>query len=379
MSPSPTVALAQQLIQRPSVTPSDAGCQALILARLEAIGFVGEWMNCAEVTNLWATRGALQGKTGPLLAFAGHTDVVPPGPLGAWKFPPFGGEIRDGMLHGRGAADMKGSLASFVTACERFTQNHPAHRGALGLLITSDEEGVAQHGTREVMRVLASRKQHIDMCIVGEPSSDQQIGDTIKVGRRGSLSATLRIKGKQGHIAYPLDNPLHRAVQISAELLAMQWDAGTDNFQPTCLQFSNFHGGTGAGNVIPGEVAIQFNLRYSPQLTAQQIRERIEQALARHHPACEIEWRLSGAPFESAPGKLLAAVSECVQAITGRKPTRSTAGGTSDGRFIAPRGAEVVELGPVNATIHQIDELVATADLERLSLVYERILEKILL
>ena len=371
---SATVALARELIRRESVTPADAGCQELIRSRLGQIGFACEWMNFEEVTNLWATRGEAR----PLVVFAGHTDVVPPGPLGQWQIPPFEGAVRDGMLHGRGAADMKGSVACFVTACERFAGRHPKHGGAIGLLLTSDEEGPARWGTREVMSALVQRNRQIDMCLVGEPSSSTVLGDVIKVGRRGSLGATLRIKGKQGHIAYPGDNPIHRAAKVIAELLSIEWDRGNDNFQPTSFQVSNIHGGAGATNVIPGEAEVEFNLRYSPEITERQIRERVEQVLARHRLEYEIDWRLSGLPFETARGKFIEVVSGCVEAVTGRKPAHSTSGGTSDGRFIAPTGAEVVELGPVNATIHQIDEQVSTADLDRLSVIYENILEKIL-
>lgn len=386
MSTSATLKFAQQLIRRESVTPADAGCQALILSRLEKIGFVGEAMNFADVTNLWATRGPSKqnsrGKTEPLVVFAGHTDVVPPGPLEQWQILPFQGVIRDGMLHGRGAADMKGSIACFVTACERFAERHPNHRGTIGLLITSDEEGTARWGTREVMHTLANRNQHIDMCIIGEPSSATKLGDTIKVGRRGSINASLRIKGKQGHIAYPhpppFDNPLHRAAHVITELLAIRWDAGCDSFPPTSFQLSNLNGGTGASNVIPGEVEIKFNLRYSPQITAHAIQQRIEKVLTQQRLDFEIDWMLSGEPFVTAPGKLREVVSSCVAAVTGRNPIHSTSGGTSDGRFIAPSGTEVVELGPVGATIHQIDERVCTADLEQLSTIYENILEKLL-
>ena len=375
MPPSPTIALAQELIRRESVTPADGGCQELLSARLGEIGFDSEPMKFEDVTNLWATRG--EGR--PLLVFAGHTDVVPTGPRERWKIPPFQGEVRDGMLHGRGAADMKGGIACFVTACERFVARRPDHGGAIGLLITSDEEGVARWGTGEVMRTLAARNRQIDMCIVGEPSSATTLGDTIKVGRRGSLGATLRVRGTQGHIAYPADNPIHRAAGILGELLSIEWDRGNENFQPTSFQLSNIHGGTGAGNVIPGEVEIQFNLRYSPEITGAEIRERIERVLEPHHGRFEIDWDARECPpFETAQGKFVATVSDCIQAATGHKPLRSTGGGTSDGRFIAPTGAEVVELGPLNATIHQIDECVSTADLDRLSGIYEDILEKIL-
>lgn len=379
MPTSPTVSLAQQLIRLESVTPNDGGCQPLILSHLEKIGFAGEWMNFEEVTNLWATRASADSdRAAPLIVFAGHTDVVPPGPIDRWQFPPFEGAIQDSMLHGRGAADMKSSIACFVTACERFTARHPEHHGTIGILLTSDEEGVARWGTREVMRTLEQRKQHIDMCIIGEPSSTSKLGDVIKVGRRGSINALLKIYGTQCHIAYPQANTLHRAAQIITELAAIEWDEGNANFQPTSFQVSNLRGGSGADNVIPGEVEIQFNLRYSPQITDSEIKKRIERLLTNYKLNFEIDWRHSGVPFETTQGKLIEVVSDCVKEVTGNTPTRSTSGGTSDGRFIAPTGTEVVELGPINATIHQIDECVSTADLDQLSSIYENILEKIL-
>ncbi len=378
LAPSATVALARALVRRESVTPADAGCQALLLSRLEGIGFAGEWMNFEGVTNLWATRGGGR----PLLVFAGHTDVVPPGPLAQWKIPPFAGAVGDGMLHGRGAADMKGGIACFVTACERFIARRPKHGGAIGLLLTSDEEGAARWGTREVMRVLAARGEGIDMCLVGEPTSSAALGDVIKIGRRGSVSATLRIRGTQGHIAYAVDNPIHRAAAVIAELAAVEWDSGNAHFQPTSFQVSAIRAGAGAANVVPGEVEVAFNLRYSPEITDGEIRARVERTLARQlfeeTLDFEIDWVVGGLPFESAHGELLEVVSACVEAVTGSPPARSTSGGTSDGRFIAPSGAEVVELGPINATIHQIDERVSTDDLERLSVIYEKILERIL-
>ncbi len=371
---STTTALARELIRKESVTPVDAGCQVLLGERLRAVGFVCERMDFEEVSNLWATRGEAR----PLVVFAGHTDVVPTGPPAQWRFPPFAGEIADGMLHGRGAADMKGSIACFVTACERFVARHPRHRGAIGLLITSDEEGPSRWGTRAVMKTLAERDRQIDMCVVGEPSSAAVLGDTIKVGRRGTLGATLRIKGIQGHIAYPADNPIHRAAQIITDLLAVEWDRGNDNFQPTAFQVSNIHAGAGAANVIPGEAEVAFNLRYSPEITERQIRQRVEETLARHRADYEIDWEAGGQPFETIRGEWVEVVSECIEAVTGIKPARSTAGGTSDGRFISPAGVQVVELGPVNATIHQIDECVSIADLDELSVIYEKVLERVL-
>ena len=375
---SPTLRLAQQLVQRESITPADAGCQELILARLTACGFVGEWMSRGAVTNLWATRAGGKTAARPLLVFAGHTDVVPPGPLAQWRRPPFQGAVENGQLHGRGAADMKGGLASFITAAERFIAKHPRHRGALGLLLTSDEEGPAHDGTRAVLEKLSARGRQIDMCIVGEPSSDKQLGDTIKVGRRGSLNAAVRVRGRQTHIAYPERNPIHTAARMVAELAALSWEDADDMFPPTALQVSNFHAGAGAENIIPGEVEIQFNLRYSPQTSAPAIRARLEKILRRYAPAVEITWRLSGEPFYTRAGQLLRAVEAGIAEITGQTARRSAGGGTSDGRFIASTGAQVVELGPRNATIHQINECVGADELEQLSQIYERILEKIL-
>jgi len=371
---TPTVALARELIRRESITPADAGCQALLRARLEALGFVCEEMHFENVSNLWARRAEAR----PLVVFAGHTDVVPTGPREKWRFAPFAGEIAGGMLHGRGAADMKGGIACFVTACERFTARCPEHRGAIGLLITSDEEGVARWGTREVMNALEARGERIDMCVVGEPSSAAALGDTIKVGRRGTLGATLRVNGKQGHIAYPGDNPIHRAVRILAELAGIEWDRGNDNFPPTSFQVSNIRAGTGATNVIPGHAEVEFNLRYSPEITGQAIRARVERVLANHEADYAIEWDAGGLPFETVRGELVEVTADCIEAVTGRRPAKSTAGGTSDGRFIAAAGAQVVEVGPVNATIHQIDECVSTADLDDLSVIYEKILERLL-
>jgi len=375
--PTPTVALARELIRRESITPTDAGCQALLRARLEAIGFACETMNFEDVSNLWALhRGGGDGE--PLVVFAGHTDVVPTGPREQWRLPPFAGEIDGGYLHGRGAADMKGGVAAFVTACERFAARHPQHRGRVGLLITSDEEGVALHGTRAVMDALNARGERIDMCVVGEPSSADALGDTIKVGRRGTLGAALRVGGKQGHIAYPGDNPIHRTVRILAELTGIEWDRGNANFPPTSFQVSNIRAGTGATNVIPGHAEVQFNLRYSPEITEAEIRARVERVLAHHEADYAIEWHAGGLPFETVRGELVEVAVHCIEAVTGRRPAKSTAGGTSDGRFIAATGAQVVEVGPVNATIHQIDECVSTADLDDLSVIYEKMLERLL-
>ena len=374
MTLSPTVALARQLIQCQSVTPDDAGCQEILRARLQPAGFVCEAMKFEDVDNLWARRGDAK----PLLTFAGHTDVVPTGPLDAWTYPPFAGEVCNGMLHGRGAADMKGGVAAFVTACERFVAQHPQHAGAIALLITSDEEGVAKFGTRAVMETLTARGEKIDLCIVGEPSSEAQLGDTIKVGRRGSCGAKIIVRGVQGHIAYLADNPIHRAIKALAELLAVKWDDGDANFPPTSFHVSNINAGTGASNVIPGEVVIDFNLRYSPQVTHEKIRARVEQALTNHDCEYEINWDAKCPPFASKQGAFTDAVCDAIKSATGITAKRSTAGGTSDGRFIAPTGAEVLELGPLNETIHQINECVSTEDLDQLSAIYEAVLIKML-
>ncbi len=374
---SETIQLARALIRKPSVTPDDAGCQEILGSRLTLSGFECEQINQNNVTNLWARRG--QGY--PLLVFAGHTDVVPTGPLEKWIHPPFDGVVADGILHGRGAADMKGSIASFVCACERFLKEHPRHKGSIGLLITSDEEGPALDGTRIVLEELESRGIAIDMCIVGEPTSSKNIGDVIKVGRRGSLNARLLIHGTQGHIAYPqmANNPIHLAMSALNELICTQWDQGNEHFQPTSLQISNINAGTGASNVIPGEIEVLFNIRFSPETTEQFLRETIESLLGRHDLRFDIQWDLSGQSFETKQGHLINAVSESIHEIAGYYPEQSTSGGTSDGRFISPTGAQVVELGPVNATIHQLNERVSTDDLEQLAKTYQRILEKLLL
>ena len=369
---SQTVELAQQLIQRPSVTPADEGCQMILSERLAPLGFDCETMQFEAVTNLWAKRG----NSAPLVVFAGHTDVVPTGPLEQWRIPPFEGCIEDGMLHGRGAADMKGSIASFVTACERFLFKHPDHKGSIGFLITSDEEGPAVHGTKAVIQALSNKNEVIDMCIVGEPTSTKVVGDVVKVGRRGSLGGILTIHGKQGHIAYPhmADNPLHRAMPALAELITIQWDEGNDQFQPTSFQLSNFNSGTGATNVIPGDAVIKFNFRFSPESTSEGLIARTESVLNQHQLHYDLEWNLSGQPFETKRGALVDAISQSIKTVTGNTPELSTSGGTSDGRFIAPTGTQVVELGPVNATIHQIDERISIEDLDTLSLCYEKTL-----
>lgn len=373
---SDTLTLAKDLIARASVTPEDAGCQDTMIRRLEAIGFQVERLRFGEVDNFWARRGDQE----PLLAFAGHTDVVPTGPLERWQSDPFTPTERDGMLYGRGAADMKGSLAAMVTACERFVSAHPDHQGSIAFLVTSDEEGPSVDGTVKVVEWLEARGEKIDWCLVGEPSSNQVLGDVIKNGRRGSLGGKLRVLGKQGHVAYPhlADNPVHRLAPALAELCALEWDQGNEYFPPTSLQISNIHAGTGADNVIPGEVEVWFNLRFSTEQTETGIRARIEELLDRHGLRYELQWRLSGNPFLTPVGELVEAVRGAIREVCGIETQLSTSGGTSDGRFIAPTGAQVVELGPLNATIHQIDECVSSADLDRLSAIYEGMLTRLL-
>ncbi len=375
-TPSATLQLAVDLISRPSVTPHDAGCQALLADRLQALGFQIEHLPFGEVNNLWARRGT----EGPLLVFAGHTDVVPSGPLEQWRHHPFQGIIEDGVLHGRGAADMKGSLAAFLTACERFVAARPAHRGSIAWLITSDEEGPSVNGTAKVIEVLTARGERIDWCIIGEPSSNRTVGDMIKNGRRGSLGAHMKIRGLQGHVAYPhlADNPIHKAAPALAELCATRWDDGNAHFPATSFQISNIHGGTGATNVIPGELEVVFNFRYSTEVTAEDLQARTLAILARHGVDARIEWRLHGRPFLTPEGRLIEAIRRSVIRVRGLTPELSTSGGTSDGRFIAPTGAEVVELGPSNATIHRIDEQVVAAEIDQLSAIYEDILAELL-
>jgi succinyl-diaminopimelate desuccinylase len=368
----PTLELACALIRRPSVTPDDQGCQSLLAARLENAGFRSEPLRFADVDNLWARRGT----AAPLFVFAGHTDVVPPGTLEAWHSDPFRPLSRDGYLYGRGATDMKGSIAAMLTACERFVAANPEHRGSIAFLLTSDEEGPAVNGTVKVIEHLDREGTRIDWCVVGEPSSQQQVGDMIKIGRRGSLNGILKIHGTQGHVAYPelASNPVHNAAPALAELAASEWDAGNEHFPPTTFQISNVRAGTGAENVIPGHLEVCFNLRFSTQSTPDSLRARIEQLLARHDLNYEITWKVSGYPFLTQPGELVQAVCTAIREVTGLDTRLSTGGGTSDGRFIAPTGAQVVELGPSNATIHQANERVKIDDLEKLSLIYEKIL-----
>lgn len=371
--------LTQTLIRRRSVTPDDDGCQSLIARRLEEAGFRIETLRYGEVDNLWATHGEGEGTT---LAFLGHTDVVPPGPEAAWTSPPFEPQIRDGVLYGRGAADMKGSVAAMVVALEAFVAAHPAHAGRVGLLLTSDEEGAAIDGVRRVAQAFRERGERIDACVVGEPSATRRLGDLIRVGRRGSLSATLTVRGVQGHVAYPqqADNPIHRAAPALAALVAECWDRGNDDFPPTSLQISNISAGTGAGNVIPGTLTAQFNFRYSTASSAEQLKARTAALLDAHGLDWHIDWHLSGEPFLTPPGgRLRDVVAQVCREQVGIDPEQSTGGGTSDGRFIAPLGAEVVELGPVNASIHKIDECVAVDALRRLPALYADIAQRMLL
>ncbi|TCW33865.1 succinyl-diaminopimelate desuccinylase [Gulbenkiania mobilis] len=371
-----TLALTEALIRRDSITPHDAGCQLLMIERLEALGFQVEQLRFGEVDNFWARRG----NGGPVLCFAGHTDVVPTGPMEKWHTPPFEPTIRDGYLYGRGAADMKASLAAFITAIEDFVQRHPNHSGSIALLITSDEEGVAHDGTVRVVDWLEARGETIDYCIVGEPTSTSTLGDTIKNGRRGSLSGTLTVKGQQGHIAYPhlARNPVHLLAPALAELTDTVWDRGNAHFPPTSWQVSNLHAGTGATNVIPGTCEVKFNFRFSTENTADTLKQGVHAILDRHGLEYDLEWALSGNPFLTEPGTLTAALGEAISEVTGLSPALSTSGGTSDGRFIKRIARELVEFGPVNATIHKLNECVAVEDIERLSAVYRRTLEKLL-
>lgn len=371
----PVIELTQQLIRRPSLSPDDAGCQALLIARLEAIGFKIETMNIDDTLNFWATRG--EGET---LAFAGHTDVVPPGDASRWINPPFEPTIRDGMLFGRGAADMKGSLAAMVVAAERFVAVRPNHRGRLAFMITSDEEASGTNGTVKVVERLMARSERLDYCLVGEPSSTEVVGDVVKNGRRGSITANLTVHGVQGHVAYPhlADNPVHRAMPALTELVATEWDQGNEFFPATSMQIANVQAGTGSNNVIPGELFVQFNFRFSTELTDEMIRQRVAELLDRHQLRYTIEWKLSGQPFLTSRGKLVDAVVKAVAHYNEIKPQLLTTGGTSDGRFIARMGAQVVELGPVNATIHKINECVKASDLQMLSRMYQRIMEQLI-
>ena len=375
---SPTLQLACDLIRRPSVTPVDADCQAQMMNRLGAVGFQLEPMRIEDVDNFWATHGQQEG---PVLCFAGHTDVVPTGPVQQWQHEPFDALIdADGMLCGRGAADMKGSLACMVVASERFVQDYPDHRGKVAFLITSDEEGPAHHGTKAVVERLKARNQRLDWCIVGEPSSTTLLGDVVKNGRRGSLGAKLTVRGKQGHVAYPhlARNPIHLAAPALAELAAEHWDEGNAFFPPTSFQISNLNSGTGATNVVPGELTALFNFRFSTESTVEGLQARVSAILDKHELDWSIDWALSGLPFLTEPGELLGAISASIKGVTGRDTQPSTSGGTSDGRFIATLGTQVVELGPVNATIHQVDERILASDLDLLTEIYYQTLVRLL-
>jgi succinyl-diaminopimelate desuccinylase len=372
-----TLTLAQALIARRSPTPFDNGCQDILIDRLEKIGFNIERIRCGEVDNLWARRG-----TGaPLICFAGHTDVVPTGPLEKWESDPFDPVTRNGRLYGRGAADMKGSIAAFITAIEAFVAEHPDHDGSIALLITSDEEGIAVDGTVRVVEALKARNELIDYCIVGEPTSVDKLGDMIKNGRRGSLSGTLTVKGMQGHIAYPhlAKNPIHLAAPAIAELANTKWDEGNEYFPPTTWQISNINGGTGAANVIPGEVTVLFNFRFSTASTVESLKTRVHEILDRHNLEYDLQWENSGKPYLTPRGNLVDAVSAAIRTVTGIEPELSTSGGTSDGRFIADICPQVVELGPQNATIHKINEYVEVADLEQLPQIYRLTMQRLLL
>ncbi|HKE45952.1 MAG TPA: succinyl-diaminopimelate desuccinylase [Steroidobacteraceae bacterium] len=373
---SDALELTQALIARSSISPADGGCQQLLSERLEKLGFGVEHLKFNNVDNFWARRGTAE----PRLCFAGHTDVVPAGPVEEWHTDPFKPAVRDGLLFGRGAADMKSGLAAMLVACEEFVRRHPRHRGSIAFLITSDEEGQSVDGTRRVVEVLQARGERIDLCVVGEPSSEKQLGDTIKIGRRGSLSGRLTVHGVQGHVAYPqlADNPIHALAPALLELTSRVWDAGNEHFQATTFQVSNLNAGTGAPNVIPGELKARFNIRFSTEQSVAGLKQIVESILDRHRVKYTLEWFLSGNPFFTPPGILSDAVTRAVRDVTGLTPALSTGGGTSDGRFIAPTGAQVVELGVVNATIHKVNEHVLIEDITRLQRIYERLLELVL-
>ncbi|WP_031433174.1 succinyl-diaminopimelate desuccinylase [Methylomarinum vadi] len=373
---SDTLELLKDLIRRPSVTPEDAGCQDLLIQRLQKLGFKSERLDFADTQNIWLRRGTAK----PLLTFLGHTDVVPPGPLDAWLSPPFEPTIRDGKLYGRGTADMKGSIAAFVTALERFLAEHPDHQGSIAVMLTSDEEGIATHGVVKVVEVLEQRNEKIDWCLVGEPSSSTRVGDVIRVGRRGSLCAKLTVKGIQGHVAYPeiAENPIHSLAPALKELTEEVWDHGNDYFPPTSLQVSNINGGTGAENIIPGEIEVQFNLRFCTELDEETIKRRVHAILGKHKLKYELDWRLSGNPFLTSQGELIEAAHAAIKQVAGLNTVNDTGGGTSDGRFVAPTGAQVIELGPLNESIHKVNENIGLEDLEVLSQIYEQMLVELL-
>jgi len=373
---SETLKLAEALIRRASVTPEDAGCQDLLAERLSTLDFKAERLDFNDTQNIWLKRGTVK----PLFVFLGHTDVVPTGPLDKWLSPPFEPTIRDGKLYGRGTADMKGGIAAFITAVERFIAKHPDHQGAIALMLTSDEEGIATNGVVKVVEVLEQRNEKIDWCLVGEPSSDKKIGDVIRVGRRGSLCAKLTINGIQGHVAYPelANNPIHSFAPALKELTDEIWDHGNQFFPPTSLQVSNIHSGTGAENIIPGTVEVQFNLRFCTELNQEIIQQRTHAILDKHGFDYDIVWRLSGNPFLTDKGALIDAAHVAIKTVTGFETLDDTGGGTSDGRFIAPTGAQVIELGPLNESIHKVNENVGVEDLEILSAIYEQILIELL-
>lgn len=364
--------LAQNLIRRPSISPDDQGCQQMIAERLANLGFEIEWMNFGETTNLWAKHGSTQ----PLVAFAGHTDVVPTGDESQWQYSPFSAEIVGDMLYGRGAADMKGSLAAMIVAAEEYVKTNPNHKGIIAFLITSDEEAAAKDGTTKVVDALMARGELIDYCMVGEPSSSQTLGDIVKNGRRGSITGNLYIQGIQGHVAYPhlAENPVHKATPFLTELTQYQWDKGNEFFPPTSLQIANIQAGTGSNNVIPGELYVQFNLRYCTEVTDEMIKDKVAEMLQKHDLKYHIEWNLSGKPFLTKPNKLVKAVVDSLEQVVGITPKLDTGGGTSDARFIALMGGEVVELGPLNATIHKVNECVSIPDLVTLGDVYKQML-----
>jgi len=374
---SRTLNLLKELVSRPSITPDDKGCQQLLIDTLEPLGFKAEKLNFAEVENIWLRKGT----EAPLFCFAGHTDVVPTGPVENWKFDPFQATEKDGKLYGRGTADMKGGIAAFTIACERFIQDYPDHKGSIAYLITSDEEGPAKNGTVKVIETLEARNEKIDWCIVGEPSSTKKVGDVIKNGRRGSLGCKLKIIGKQGHVAYPLlaNNPIHLTAPMLAELTEMQWDQGNEFFPPTTFQVSNLNSGTGVSNVIPGILEMEFNFRFSTEITPKEIQDKVEALIKKHQLNFEIKWALSGMPFLTAKGNLVTAAVAAIKEVAGLETELSTSGGTSDGRFIAPTGAQVLELGPTNASIHQINECIGIDELDTLEKIYYRILVALLL
>ena len=374
---SRTLNLLKELVSRPSITPDDKGCQQLLIDTLEPLGFKAEKLNFAEVENIWLRKGT----EAPLFCFAGHTDVVPTGPVENWKFDPFQATEKDGKLYGRGTADMKGGIAAFTIACERFIQDYPDHKGSIAYLITSDEEGPAKNGTVKVIETLEARNEKIDWCIVGEPSSTKKVGDVIKNGRRGSLGCKLKIIGKQGHVAYPhlANNPIHLTAPMLAELTEMQWDQGNEFFPPTTFQVSNLNSGTGVSNVIPGILEMEFNFRFSTEITPKEIQDKVEALIKKHQLNFEIKWALSGMPFLTAKGNLVTAAVAAIKEVAGLETELSTSGGTSDGRFIAPTGAQVLELGPTNASIHQINECIGIDELDTLEKIYYRILVALLL